>query len=84
MTDEDERATVHNIIYEEFCRGKIEGASRRACFRIIETLMERGAEGIILGCTELPLLISPAEVSVPVFNTTQLHAEAAVKLALSE
>ena len=81
---EDEQATVHNIIYEELCRGKIGDASRRACVKIIEVLTGRGAEGIILGCTELPLLISPAEVSVPVFNTTRLHAEAAVKLALSE
>ncbi len=84
VPDEDEQATVHNIIYDELCRGKIEDASRRACLKIIAALTEQGAEGIILGCTELPLLIHPADVPVSLFNTTQLHAEAAVKLALSE
>jgi aspartate racemase len=81
---EDEQATVHKIIYEELCRGKIGDASRLACLKIIESLTGQGAEGIILGCTELPLLIRPADVSVPVFDTTRLHAEAAVNLALSE
>jgi len=81
---EDEQATVHNIIYGELCRGKIGDASRLACIKIIEALTERGAEGIILGCTELPLLIRPADASVPVFDTTRLHAEAAVERALSE
>ena len=81
---EDEQAIVHNIIYEELCLGKMRRASRQACLKIIERLTGRGAEGIILGCTELPLLIHPADVSIPVFDTTRLHAEAAVKLALSE
>ena len=81
---EDEQATMHNIIYEELCRGKIEDASRRACLKIIEALTERSVEGIILGCTELPLLIRPADVSVPVFDTTRLHAEAAVERALGD
>jgi len=81
---EDEQTTVHNIIYEELCRGKIDDASRRACLRIIKALTGQGAEGIILGCTELPPLIRPDDVPVPVFDTTRLHAEAAVKLALSE
>jgi len=81
---EEEQATVHNIIYEELCRGKVEDASRSACLEIIEALTGQGAEGIILGCTELPLLISPADVPVPVFDTTRLHAEAAVERALSE
>ena len=81
---EDKQATVHNIIYEELCLGKIEDASRRACLKIIEALIGRGAEGIILGCTELPLLIRPGDVPVPLFDTTRLHAEAAVKLALGK
>jgi aspartate racemase len=79
---EDEQAMVHNIIYEELCQGKIENASRRACLKIIGALTEQGAEGIILGCTELPLLIRPNDAPVPLFDTTRLHAEAAVELAL--
>jgi aspartate racemase len=80
---EDEQAIVHRIIYDELCRGKISIPSRQACLKIIEGLRGRGSEGIILGCTELPLLIHPSDVQIPLFNTTQLHAEAAVKLALS-
>ena len=84
VPDEDEQATVHNLIYEKLCRGKIEEASRRACLKIIGALTERGTEGIILGCTELPLLIRPADVRVPLFDTTRLDAEAAVESALDE
>jgi len=84
VPSKDEQAMVHNIIYDELCRGKIGDASRLACIKIIESLTGQGAEGIILGCTELPLLIRPADVSVLVFDTTRLHAEAAVEMALSE
>jgi len=81
---EEERAMTHRIIYDELCQGRIKDSSRRACVRIIEGLTGRGAEGIVLGCTELPLLIHPGDVHVPMFDTTRLHAEAAVKLALAE
>ncbi len=81
---QEEQNIVHRIIYEELCLGKIEEASRHACFKIIEGLRGQGAQGIILGCTELPLLIRPADVRVPLFDTTRLHAEAAVRLALGE
>jgi len=80
----EEQNVVDRIIYEELCQGKIEDSSRRACLKIIEGLTGRGAEGIILGCTELPLLIRPGDVPVILFDTTWIHAEAAVKLALSE
>ncbi len=80
---EDEQAIVQRIIYDELCRGKIRGLSRQSCLEIIEKLTERGAEGVVLGCTELPLLIRPSDVQVPVFDTTRLHAEAAVEMALS-
>jgi aspartate racemase len=80
----DEQDVIHQIIYDELCRGKIRDSSRQSCLEIIEKLTERGAEGVILGCTELPLLIPPSDVQVPVFNTTRLHAEAAVEMALSE
>jgi aspartate racemase len=84
VPEQAEQGVVHRIIYEELCLGKIEEASRHACLKIIEGLRVQGSQGIILGCTELPLLIRPTDVSVPVFDTTRLHAEAAVKLALSE
>ena len=81
---EDDQATVHRIIYDELCRGRVRYLNRRSCLQIIDKLTKRGAEGIVLGCTELPLLIRPGDVHVPVFNTTRLHAEAAVEMALSE
>jgi aspartate racemase len=81
---EDEQAVVHRIIYDELCHSKIRDSSRQSCLEISKKLTKRGAEGIVLGCTELPLLIRPSDVQVPVFDTTRLHAEAAVELALSE
>ena len=81
---EDERETIHRIIFDELCKGRIEAASRRACLEAIEALAGRGAEGIVLACTELPLLITEADTSLPLFDTTRLHAEAAVSLALSQ
>jgi aspartate racemase len=80
----DEQDVIHQIIYDELCRGKIKDSSRQSCLEIIEQLTKRGAEGIVLGCTELPLLIRLSDVHIPVFNTTRLHAEAAVEMALSE
>jgi aspartate racemase len=76
--------TIHQIIYSELCEGKIKASSRRVCADIISRLIDEGAEGIVLGCTELPLLIQPDDIHTPIFNTTRLHAEAAVNLALAE
>jgi len=81
---EDDMASVHQIIYNELCQGVVKDSSRQTCIGIISRLVNRGSEGIILGCTELPLLIQPEDVGVPLFNTTRLHSEAAVDLALSE
>jgi len=81
---EEDRATIHRIIYDELCQGRITDSSRHACIDIINGLMEQGAEGIVLGCTELPLLIHAGDINVPLFDTTRLHAEAAVKMALTE
>jgi aspartate racemase len=81
--DEAERAMVHTIIYEELCHGKIIDASRRQYQRIIDGLKVRGAQGVILGCTEIALLIKPQDCSLPVFDTTQLHAQAAIEFALA-
>jgi aspartate racemase len=76
--------TVHRIIYDELCQGRINGSSQRVCTDIIDDLIGKGAEGIVLGCTELPLLIRPGDVCAPMFDTTRLHAEAAIDLALAE
>ncbi len=84
VPNEDDRAVLHRIIYEELCRGVIEDSSRRASAGIIGRLSDRGAEGIVLGCTELPMLIKQDDVSVPLFDTTSLHAKAAVNRALAE
>lgn len=72
------RETVHRVIYEELCRGRIEPASRQAYVDTIAALRDAGAEAVILGCTEIGLLITPADSPLPVFDTTTLHAAAAV------
>ena len=78
----DDRAAVHRIIYEELVAGQIHEASRAAYREVIARLVAAGAEGIILGCTEIMLLIGPQDSAVPLFDTVQLHAEAAVRLAI--
>ncbi len=78
-----ERAVVHRVIYEGLCRGRIEPDSRRALEDIVEDLAARGAQGVILGCTELPLLLDPAQSALPLLDTTHLHAAAAVDRSLS-
>lgn len=83
VPDADDRATVHRIIYEELVAGRIGPASRGACRTIIARLIDAGAEAVILGCTELMLLIRPEDSAVPVFDTTALHADAAVDAALA-
>ncbi|GKX56112.1 racemase [Leminorella grimontii] len=82
VPDEGDREIVHRIIYQELCLGKIEDASRREFQRIMQTLTERGAEGMILGCTEIGLLVGPKDVSVPVYDTAEIHAVRAAELAL--
>ena len=84
VPEQAEQGVVHRIIYEELCLGKMKRASCQACLKITEGLKGQGAKGIVLGCTELPLLIRPGDVRVPLFDTTRLHAEAAVRLALGE
>ena len=81
--DEDDRAIVHRVIYDELCLGIVRDESRADYRRIMAGLVERGAEGIILGCTEIELLVGPSDASVPTFPTTRLHVEAAVRNALA-
>ncbi len=77
-----ERELVHRVIYDELCFGRIEDSSKHEYVGIIENLVKNGAEGIILGCTEIGLLISEKDSAVPLFDTTRIHAEAAVDYAL--
>ena len=79
-----DRKTVNQIIYQELVLGKIKNESRNKYIRIMENLVEEGAEGIILGCTEISLLVGANDTSVPVFDTTFIHAETAVEIALGE
>ena len=80
---EADRRIVHSVIYDELCVGVIEDRSREDYRRIMAGLADRGAEGILLGCTEIDLLVGPSDSPVPVFDTTRLHAERAVELALA-
>ncbi|MEK5333034.1 aspartate/glutamate racemase family protein [Lysinibacillus sp. FSL W8-0992] len=82
VPNDEERTVINRIIYEELCLGKIERTSKEAYLQIIESLVKSGAQGIILGCTEIGLLIQQEDVSVPVFDTTIIHALAAVDKAL--
>lgn len=84
VPDEAQRQIVHQIIYEELVLGLVRDESREEYVQIIDSLRDRGAEGVILGCTEIELLIGAQDSSLPVFPTTRLHAEAAVQMALEE
>jgi aspartate racemase len=83
VPDEADRQIVHRVIYEELCVGVIEEGSRDEYRRIMAVLADRGAEAILLGCTEIDLLVGPQDSPVPVFDTTRLHAERAVELAIA-
>jgi aspartate racemase len=78
----EDRDTVHRIIFEELCLGQITELSRQHYRRIMATLVAQGAQAIILGCTEITLLVYDADAAVPLFDTTALHAHAAVEWAL--
>jgi aspartate racemase len=80
----EDRAYVDRVIYDELVAGRILPASRAGFQAIVERLVSRGAQGIILGCTEIPLLLTEADTNVPLFDTTAIHAEAALRYALDE
>ncbi len=82
IPDEADRQIVHQVIYDELCLGRIVESSRREYARIMDALVARGAQAIILGCTEIMLLVKPEDASVPLFDTTRIHAEKAVELAM--
>ena len=77
-----DREYVHRVIYDELVAGQIRDESRAGYVAIIHKLVEQGAEGIILGCTEIPLLVNEASAGIPLFDTTQIHAEAALNYAI--
>jgi aspartate racemase len=84
IPDAEARDIVHRVIYDELVLGKIEKKSKARYLKIIENLVRDGAEGIILGCTEIGLLVKDKDSRVPLFDTTRIHALAAVKFALAE
>lgn len=80
----DERDLIHRVIYNELCLGQIHAASRAAYLHSMDALRDRGAEGIIAGCTEIGMLVQQTDTDIPLFDTTAIHAEAAVAAALGE
>lgn len=82
VPEPDERDLVHRVIYDELCQGVIRDESRARYRRVMDGLVARGAQGIILGCTEIGLLVGEDDASVPLFDTTALHARAAALAAL--
>ena len=84
IPDQRQRQIVNRIVFAELCRGEMDHSSRQEFAGIMRNLAANGAEGIILGCTEIGLLIDPRDVQVPVFDTTTIHARAAAMLALEQ
>ena len=83
IPDEADREVVHEVIYNELCAGHVNEQSRQKYRAIIQRLTEAGAQGVILGCTEIGLLVRPEDSPVPLFDTTPIHARAAVEFALT-
>lgn len=83
VPEAEDRELVHEVIFEELCRGEFKGESKTAYLDIIHRLAKKGARGIILGCTEIPLLISQEDCRLPLFDTTFIHASKAVRFVLS-
>ena len=81
---QEEREQIHRIIYQELVHGQFKNNSRETYKKIIGNLEQKGAKGVILGCTEIPLLISDSDVNIPTFDTTTIHAEKAVEWALAK
>jgi len=83
IPDEADRGIVHRIIYDELCMGLVRDGSRAEYRRIIQRLVDQGAQGVILGCTEISMLVGPSDSPVPLFDTTSLHARKAAEWALT-
>lgn len=83
VPEKADRETIHTVIFQELCHGIINPSSKESFLEIIGRCVHKGAEGVILGCTEIPLLISAQDVSVPVFDTTTIHAQKAFDYAIT-
>jgi len=83
IPSEEERKVIHNILYSELCLGEIKSSSKEKFSKVIENLVSQGAQGVILGCTEIPLIVEQKDYSIPLFDTTKLHSKAAVDFALT-
>lgn len=82
IPEDKERQVIHDILYNELCLGEIKELSREKFQSIIQNLVKRGAQGVILGCTEIPLIVRQEDYEIPLYDTTALHAKAAVDFAL--
>lgn len=80
--DQEDRRTIHTVIYNELCKGILKEKSRDQYLRIIDDLSLRGARAVILGCTEIAMLVKPSDTRIPIFDTTAIHASMAVEAAL--
>lgn len=83
VPDEADQKIIHDVIYKELCQGEINGVSRQKYLAIIQKLKDQGAEAIILGCTEIGLLVEQSDTDIDLFDTTQIHADAAIQRALN-
>lgn len=83
IPDDDDRAEIHRVIYEELCRGIVREESRATYARIMAGLRDRGAQGVILGCTEITMLVRPSDTDLPLFDTTAIHATAIADRAMA-
>ena len=83
VPDKEGRALIHKVIYEELCLGIVNESSKKEYIKIINKLIDQGCEGVILGCTEIGMLVKPEDVETKVYDTTLIHAKKAVEMALS-
>ncbi len=83
VPNKDDQTIVHNVIYNELCLGSVQSGSREKYLNIVDKLQQQGAQAVILGCTEIALLIQQSHTQVPLYDTTEIHAAAAVERALS-
>ncbi|MFD1382134.1 aspartate/glutamate racemase family protein [Rhodanobacter aciditrophus] len=84
IPEQEDRALIHRVIFEELCQGHVKDSSRQQFLNILEKMRSQGAQCIIEGCTEITLLVQPQHTDIPLFDTTKIHAEAAVTFALDE
>lgn len=84
IPEAEDRSLIHNVIYDELCKGTINEKSRSGYLRIIDKLHGKGCEGVVLGCTEIPMLVNRSHTNIALYDTTKIHAFAAVDLALAK